>query len=109
MMETMIVALWVMVFTGLALAPFSRSPWLLWTSLAAMVVSIVYAAATAPTPWGMNEHLVLLLTLFAVPLAGRLTGTLAHRVITGTYQDASNPDGTDGFDALAGRALAKRD
>lgn len=57
----------------------------------------------------MNEHLVLALTLFAVPLAGRLTGTLAHRAITGSYEDASNPDGTDGFDVLAQGALARGD
>lgn len=105
----MIVVLWVVVFTGLALAPFPRTPWLLWSALGVWVGAIVYTAAGDPTPWGINEHLAMVLTLFAVPLAGRLTGTLAHRAITGTYEDASNPDGADGFDALAAGVLARRD
>ena len=45
MMETMIVALWVVVFTGLVLSPFRRTPLLLGASLATMVASIIYAAA----------------------------------------------------------------
>lgn len=85
MMVTMlIVTLWVAVFTGLVLAPFPRTPFLLWGALAAWVGAIIYAAAADPTPWGLNEHLVLLLTLFVVPLAGRLAGTVAHRVLTGS-------------------------
>lgn len=109
MMETMIVALWVVVFTGLALSPFRRTPLLLWASLATMVASIIYAAAADPTPWGMDPAVAMLLTLFAVPLAGRLAEALAHQKLTGSALDAWNPDGTDGFDALAAGALARRD
>ncbi|MGQ1798062.1 hypothetical protein ACT4S5_13130 [Kocuria oceani] len=49
------------------------------------------------------------ISLFAVPLAGRFVRALAHRVLRETYLDASNPDGTDGFDVLATGALALRD
>lgn len=46
-METMlIVALWVLVFTGLVLAPFSRTPWLPWGSLAVWVGAVIHAGIT---------------------------------------------------------------
>ena len=109
MMETMIVALWVVVFTGLALAPFPRTRILFAATMGVWLASIILTAIDDPTPWGMDPAVAMLITLFAVPLAGRLTGTIAHRVLTGSYEDAWNPDGTDGFDVLAEGALARRD
>ena len=116
MMETMIVALWVVVFTGLVLSPFRRTPLLFAVTMGVWMASIILTAISHPTtldvdttPWGMDSAVAMLITLFAVPLAGRLTGTIAHRVLTGSYEDAWNPDGTDGFDALADQAIARRD
>jgi hypothetical protein len=109
MMESMIVTLWVVVFTGMVLAPFPRIRILLAATLGAWLATVILTAITDPTPWGMDPAAAMLISLFAVPLAGRLAGTLAHRVLIGSYEDASNPDGIDGFDVLAGRALARRD
>jgi hypothetical protein len=53
----------------------------------------------------MDPAAAMLISLFAVPLAGRL----AHRALTGTYLNDWNPDGTDGFDAHSAGALARRD
>ncbi|MEX5307559.1 hypothetical protein RF644_17580 [Kocuria sp. CPCC 205258] len=112
----MIVALWVVVFTGLVLSPFRRTPLLFAATMGVWLASIILTAISHPTtldvditPWGMDPAIAMLISLFAVPMAGRLTGTLAHRALAGTYLDAWNPDGTDGFDALAEQALARRD
>ncbi|GGG68605.1 hypothetical protein GCM10011374_36230 [Kocuria dechangensis] len=99
----MIVVLWLLVFVGLVLAPFPRSPLLLLGSLGLWVGTVIYAGVTDPTPWGMDPTVETLVTVFGVLFGGRLTGTLLHRVLTGSYEDASNPEGIDGFDILAGR------
>jgi hypothetical protein len=116
MMETKIVTLWVVVFTGLVLSPFRRTPLLFAVTMGVWLASIVLTAISHPTtldvdtiPWGPDPAVAMLIGLFAVPLAARLAGTFARQALAVTYLDAWNPDGTDGFDSVAEQALARRD
>ena len=109
MTETMTIVLWVAVFASLILAPFRRTRILFALTMGVWLASIILTAIGDPTPWGMDPAVVRLLTLFAVPLAGRLAGALAHQKLTGSALDVWNADGTDGFDALADQARARWD